>query len=486
MQFALERRVPRIHVALYAFAALFAVWLGAAEGAGSIAGIAAALGALFAIAAVAVWRFGLRALVVIACIDGFIKHVAPSAVSFVLKDIVLALVAVGLAIDLALHPAARPTGRWHGLWAWALFVVFLATQLVHAPLGIAPALAGFRERALFAVLFIVGAVYFDRGRRLVGLANFTIAVITGVAVVGIVQYLMGPAWLRISPGMAKASAHYVTYLTNAAPIPGMHPLVYRSYSTLVDPAALGVACMFGVLYAIAALGRTRGTARSVTIAMLLISLVGLLLSETRAAMAGAAVGFMILSGLTFGASGTRSIALLGLLAFSIAIPAAVSLSHGAISDRVLDTSAVGYAAGTRERGSQEVLEALHTQPFGSGLGLAGAGGALRDDAQASEGIAIDNFYLAYLYEVGPFGLAIMLLTQVTLLVLTIRAYLLVRDGAARTVYAGMAAAQGGLLAAGAFMQGPFEYAPVAQLFWLFAGAVAMPQRAGAQDEPCAR
>ena len=53
-----------------------------------------------------------------------------------------------------------------------------------------------------------------------------------------------------------------------------------------------------------------------------------------------------------------------------------------------------------------------------------------------------------------------------------RAALRAKDVGANTAFVAIVSAQVGLLAASWFSQGTFDYAPLAQFFWLFSGAVA--------------
>jgi hypothetical protein len=66
--------------------------------------------------------------------------------------------------------------------------------------------------------------------------------------------------------------------------------------------------------------------------------------------------------------------------------------------------------------------------------------------------------------------------QLTILFLTWRAAMRAESIAMAATFAAMGAAQVALLASGFLNQGALDYAPIAQMFWLFAGAVTMPQQ----------
>jgi hypothetical protein len=115
-----------------------------------------------------------------------------------------------------------------------------------------------------------------------------------------------------------------------------------------------------------------------------------------------------------------------------------------------------------------VLNSVGENPFGHGLGATGAGGGLRTDT----GLAVDNVFYANLYETGPLGLALFLFVQFTFIGLGLRAALRAKDLASQTAFIGIVAGNVGCLVSCWFSQGAFDYAPVGQMFWLFAGAVA--------------
>jgi hypothetical protein len=158
----------------------------------------------------------------------------------------------------------------------------------------------------------------------------------------------------------------------------------------------------------------------------------------------------------------------GLLLIAIAIPAGLILTHGSVADRVLQSDQVAYAQATRDYSTNIVINGLLNNPFGHGMGATGAGGNLRDDT----GLAVDNVFYANLYETGFIGLALFVIVQVTFMGLGIRAALRTKDLASQTAFAGIVAGQAAMFVSCWFSQGAFDYAPLAQCFWLFAGAVA--------------
>jgi hypothetical protein len=443
--------------------------LGFAATSGSALVLAATLALAAVIATLADWTLGVPILLVISVTDGFLKHLTSSSVTYILKDALLALIVLGLFFRLALHRDERSDAtRWRGVIAWSIYVGFMTTQLLHPALSLAGAVGAFRAHAAFAVLFIVGAIYFRRRERLSRTANLTIALLALCAVGALLQHVLGDRWLALSPGFMKASLHYTTFPSEAARAAGADGAVYRMYGTLVDPAALGLASTYGILFAIAGLARLRGIARLLTILAIPLMGTALALSQARAAMAGLAVGIIVLAVLLSTRRATRGFAVAGLFLIVLAVPAGLVLTKGAVADRILAHDQVAYAQQTRDISREIVLNGLASAPFGHGLGATGAGGNLREDA----GLGVDNVFFATLYETGIVGLAAFLGVQLTFLALGLRAALRAREVGAQTVFAGAVAAQSAMLVSCWFSQGAFDYAPMAQCFWLFAGAIA--------------
>jgi hypothetical protein len=184
-------------------------------------------------------------------------------------------------------------------------------------------------------------------------------------------------------------------------------------------------------------------------------------------MLGLGAGILVFAALAMRSKQTRALAVAGVALIAVSVPVGILVTHGTVLDRVLAQDSVAYAQATRDRTRDIVISELPSFPFGHGLGAAGAGGNLRDE----DGLAVDSLYFSTLYETGIVGLFVLLLVQGTLLFLGIRAALRTKDLAGRSVFIGVVAAQCLLLVSGWFSQGPFDYAPAAQIFWLFSGGV---------------
>ncbi len=465
MQASLPRRLHAS--ALILGSIVSAAALGIIGGLGSVSLMGAFLYCVTLVASMAYWTFGVPALLVVSTIDGFMKHASDSPGVYLVKDLLLGAISVGMLVHIAFHREYL-NRKWYGFLPWLLFFAYMATQIVHPALGPASSIAGFRARAFFGVLYLVGAIYFTRRTRLLSMANLVIALGVVAALSAILQRWMGSAWDRLGPGFALASQHYSSPSGDATLAPS-DQLLIRAYGALVDPTALGLFCAFAALFAIAALGRARGRGRLLLLTCAAVILVGLYESGTRSAMVGFGIGLVVVVLFMLTQRGTRAIALIALL-FVGMVGTVEFLTHSALSERANGVS-IDYALGTRVRSENIVLSDLMRYPLGHGLGASNAGGLVNPTPGV---LAVDNIYFAYLYETGPIGLGLFLLVQLTFLTLAVRA--IFQRTKYQSVFIGFVAAQCAMLVASLATQGSFDYAPVAQIFWLFCGALALPWR----------
>jgi hypothetical protein len=198
---------------------------------------------------------------------------------------------------------------------------------------------------------------------------------------------------------------------------------------------------------------------------------GLMLSQARADMAALGAGLILFTALSMQSKATRGFAIGGLLMIVLAIPVGIVATHGTVLDRLLAKDEVAYAQATRDKSRDQVLNNLGRYPFGHGMGATTEAGVIAHDHNSNV-LSVDNVFYANLYETGFIGLGLFLTVQVTLLVLGVRAALRTQEIGAKTVFIGAVSAQFGMLVSCWFSQGSFDYAPLAEFFWLFSGAVA--------------
>ncbi len=415
------------------------------------------------------WRVGVAGLLWLSCIDGTLKFLHSTTAVFVLKDAILVAVALGLLITLAMHPALKPAGKWRAAWPWFMYIAFLAVQALNPANGLTGGIAGFRSHALFSLLFVVGIVYFDSAKRFARTANIVIGGIVLSSLVALFQFALPDTWASLAPGFQMANAKFQSFVGAGSTL--------RAYGSMVDPAALGLACSLGILFAAAALARVRGAAMYWL--MVAIGLMGmaLLFSGSRASLVGLGVGMLALLVLSWRHKSMRTSSILALAVVIVSSPVALTIGGGGGADagsRFTSSDSLSVASQSRARSANMVYAGALTHPFGFGLGAAGGGGRLT--TKSKNNLAVDNLYLSALYETGFVGLILLLFVQGSILFYTVKAANEAGSVETRSVYIGMAAAQVGLLFTGFWTQGSFDYAPVAQVFWLFAGAVALPKR----------
>jgi hypothetical protein len=449
---------------------------GASLAAGNVDGVGAT--SLVAILGwvVAYWRAGIVLLIALSCVDGFIKFYHQGTVTLLLKDVTVAAVLVGIASYLAMNPKIWREQKWTGAGLILFYMAFEFIEIFNPGAEKVAAVAGFRAHAFFCVLFFVGALYFKSRATLTRTALIAIGAITFACVMGIVQFALGPAWTELGPGFLAASKHFVTQGTSGLNlVPGASNTIVRAYGTLVDPTALGLAATFGIIYAVGQMVAARTIAARILLASAaFVMFVALLLSGTRAAIAAAAVGFLALVIVLAIRRETRRFVFAALILAVFAVPTGLWLASQETASRFTSHSAQ-LALETRQRSAALVFKTVAQEPFGVGLGSAGAGGKARQK-QRGVTLAVDNLYLATLYETGPLGVTALLVMQFGILFLTWRAALRSRDLGVSATFVAMGAAQVAMLTAGVLNQGSLDYAPMAQLLWLFSGAVTMPRQ----------
>lgn len=413
-------------------------------------------------------------LLVVSCIDGFLKNTHGNPLVYVLKDTALLILLLSMLFWLGSNPSERPKGPWYGLWALSLYFVYMLVQVLNPGTGdVFSGIAGFRAEALFALLFFVGAIYFTNTQRLSKTVNVAIGAVTFASLVGIFQALAPNVWNSLSPSLAVLSQKFVSWqFAGDGGLPTAFP---RAYGTLVDPAALGLASCAGFILAVGALARSRGAMRTWIVLAMLVMGTALLLSGSRASLAGFGAGLVVFLVLSWPQKSMRVPAIIAFIIVLASMPLAVKAGGGLVGGRFASNS-VDYAAMTRAHSQNIVLASLPSHPLGFGLGATGAGGRLNKQKGNTRILEVDNVYFATLYQTGVAGLVIFCLVQGTLLLLAIRLARTAKSVTARATYISFASLQIALLVSGIWTQGSFTYAPVTQIFWLLSGALALPER----------
>jgi len=409
-------------------------------------------------------------LLMLSCTDGFLKNTHGNFVFYILKDAALLALIFSAALWISARPQERPRGRWQGLGIWLLFMGYMVAQVFNPGSDITANIAGFRANALFALLFLVGAVFFTSTKRFAKTADVALFWIVVAATAGIFQALFPNAWNSLSPGLAFVSHKYTNWVSTGT---GLATAVARAYGTLVDPAAMGLACAAGFILAAGAL--PRASARGVfwcLVAMLIAGLT-LVFSGSRLSMAGLGAGLLTMALLSLRYKEMRRSALVAVTVALLAVPVGFHAGGRAAVGRFTQNS-LDYAGMTRARSEAIVLASLPSHPFGLGLGATGAGGRVNNTRTNS--VAVDNVYFATLYQSGVAGLVLFAALQATFLFLAVKNATKARTVTARALYITLASLQVALLVAGIWTQGAFNYAPVCQVFWLLSGALPLLKR----------
>lgn len=412
-------------------------------------------------------------LIFVSCVDGFLKNTHGNTIFYILKDVALVGLLIALLISLSVRPWERPKGKWQGFAVWLLYIGYMSAQVLNPGGGdIMGNIAGFRALVLFSLLFIVGAVFFNSPRRVTKTISVAIGCIMIPAVVGLFQTIAPTAWTSLSPSLLVLSQKFTSYQTGD--LGGLAVGFMRAYGTLVDPASLGLATCVGFILAAGALARAKGGARFWYFVCLVTMAVALQLSGSRASAAALGAGLLVFLVLSWRHKSMRLPATISLCVLILAIPLALKAGGGLLSTRY-GSDNIDYSAATRTRSEHIVLATLPRHPLGMGLGSTGAGGRLSKGGGAAP-LLVDNLYYATLYQTGVPGLLILLVLQGSFLVFAIRGVRTAKTVETRAAYISFAAMQVALLTSGIWTQGSFEYAPVAQIFWLLSGIIALPRR----------
>lgn len=462
------RRRPQIRwsiIAAVSFFTLYAMMIGLLAGRHNPTGLFGGIGIIALFWLGRYWRTAVPVLLVVSCTDGFAKHLNNSSAFYILKDALVLAILIGMIVDLATNRDARPVGRWQGIFPWLFYLTFMIADAAIPHISFASQLAGFRARVFFSLMVVIGVMYFTSPRVLVRAGYVLIVAITIGAMAGIIQVILGTTWEGLGVGFLIASQKYQAFSS-------LIGAYFLAYGTMVDPESLGLACGFGLLVAMAMLGFVRGVSKLWLLVAMLVMVTGLLLSGARGAILGTVVGMIPVLVLSFGRKETRGSAWLAVAIVSLGLPLSTLSSGGSSSERFTAES-TSFAADTRAASYPLVSSALQTHPLGLGLGAAGAGG---NAVANSDSVPIDNYFLAIVYETGPLGLVLLVTVLLTIFTRTLKCAFDAQTLGARTVYIGYAGAQVELFVSAFFTQGSWDYAPVAQAFWLLAGATVIPLR----------
>jgi len=397
---------------------------------------------------------GVIVLVALAPFDGLrlISHL-PSSVSSWKELLVLAILGATFLAPLE----ARAKGDHRRLPSWAPAVIgLLVLGLVSATVvGGEQAITGFRIDYFYLLLAV--AVWRCPLSKREKDKLVTVLMVTGAitALVGIAQQVMGGARLN------ALGYPYNTVIVTA----GGH---LRSFSTFASNFEFAFFLMIVLLVGLpCALSDTRRLRNRAFLAYLPVFAAALLLTFTRGAWVGLAVGGVYL--------GVRRYRLL-----LLAIPAVV-LAFAFLPGSITSTSFSSTSLGERGVGWQQNLEQVLNHPLGVGIGATGAAAAKVAQLEAggtqvdtsvpgSPTYQPDNYYYKTVYELGVLGLWLWILLLASAFASAAR-IARSKSGSESSFALGVAACVAAAAVA-SLVATFFEIFPMDLLFWLLISTVA--------------
>jgi hypothetical protein len=239
------------------------------------------------------------------------------------------------------------------------------------------------------------AIGYREGTRAYGTdtaSQALLALLAPLALYAIAQYVMPlPAW----------DEHWVResqLVSIAAPGDLEH---VRVFSTLNSPATFAGVLAVGL---VVILTRER---LSIGAGVAMVSaLVALALTYVRMALPALAVGLLVYAAASRWRAAPRLIALAVIVVLAALALGATTRVGGNVIERVSTFGSLSedYSANERQQTFGEILPVAALTPLGHGIGSAGEPSKL---AQTRPFAAGDNGYLVLLYQVGPFGFALM-------------------------------------------------------------------------------
>ncbi|MEB3220590.1 MAG: O-antigen ligase family protein [Candidatus Sericytochromatia bacterium] len=455
---------------------LLAWW---ALGALATAGVVAAVGTLDRLAMIALATVPAAVLVVlhplvgVACllayatVLGFLIRLLPpgagSPIGLAL-DVLLALMAARLAVDLVRHGdpgrLASPLTP-----AVACFAGYTALEVLNpAAPSLLHGLVGLRVTARVLGFFLV--LYYVRDRRAVGwLAGTWLAVVLATGAYGIFQHHHGLLWHEMAWLLTEGNAQ--THII------GGH---LRVFSTMGDAATFGFLMMAGTLQAVAWAQTAAPPWRWALWLAVLPLLYAMALSYTRGPVVALVAGFAALVAASRSwrlAAGASVLAALGL---------ALLLGTGStrLVERLATAALPGQDASFNVRVGYvtQYLPEIARRPFGYGVNTSGGGARKLAGGNQMRGTVVgvptDNYHFKVALELGWVGLGLWAWLVVTLMVQAWRACASHRGDALALGLCGTLVA----LVVGAFSNDIIAQKPVAELFWVAAGLVALLARQG--------
>lgn len=374
------------------------------------------------LAAVALWMFlserytvTLAVLVLyLGLFDGFLKLRTGSSVATLGRDVLLYAIVAGACVRLVLKRQKLHLPQLTG-WVVAWVAICVVEVLNPVVPSISHALAGVRQHIEFVPLFFLGYAVMRSEKRLFGLLALMLFVASANGIVGFVQSHLSAGQLAAwGPGYAR-EVFGTAFQTGRT-------FVDAAGQSFVRPPALGsdegfggvVATMAlpGALALAAAGGRYRRYLPLIGVGVVL-AVVGLTTSQSRAAVVSAAIG--VIAFLMLCVTSRRGLAvvtmvavlaLVGYLGVTTVFPGLTSAPnrYGSIAPTKVIATAVSYRQGTLKL----IPSYLVDYPLGDGIGNNGPAGESAVGGRTTIHLDAESEPTFLIAELGIPGLVVML------------------------------------------------------------------------------
>jgi hypothetical protein len=411
-------------------------------------------------------------LLYLGLLDGFLKLASGSSVATLGRDVLLYAITLGALTRMILRKTALTLPPFTGIvLAWVAVCVMQVAN--PSDVSVTHAVAALRQHLEFVPLFFFGYFVLRGERRLAGLLLLLVIVAALNGVVDLIQ-------TRLTPNQLAAWGPGYSGLENGTAT-GVARVFYTATGAQVRPPGLGGEDGFGGLVGLIALpgaiALLSSARRSIKLGWILIpgtvlTIVGIVTSQTRLAVVAAVVAAVAFSALTL-TSRRGLVALLLTTAVGMAgyFVASNFVSGSASRYSSIAPSRVLHTAVTERQGTLALIPTyIAHYPLGAGLGSVGpAAGSSIGGVTVGKGLNGESELTFLLVETGVPGLLVMMIVAIG----TIRAGL----GLRRVADPGLQRCLMALTAVVIALLAAWLYAPVtadspsAPFLWLTAGCL---------------
>ncbi len=442
----------------------------------------AAAAAAATIGAAASIEVGILVIILVACTDGLLKGISPGWHTQLLKDYFLAICLLRWGW-LSVLGQRRESMRHRVVTAALVFAAWCVTEMFNVQVrNQIMALAALRSWLIWIPLFVLTHDYLRTRKQVERLALFILALLIPIGLYAIVQYNVGYEHLRrLGPGFGHYEEFSYVKATEEE-----YTVEMRPASTMVQPHNLAAGMSCAILLGAGAIGYfyRRRPHQLLTTVGIGIFIAAMLITGGRTAVAGTAVGLLLLLLLT---RGVRVAVLMAIL-FAVAGTQISGITHQRVITRlatlVTEREFVRYRVFHH---IQNALEFSQTHFLGAGLyTTTGAGRLIRQEGVEQRTVedlpGVENDFARAMMELGVPGFLIYMWMLYAAGSGAFSAYRQLKDPRDRWLVIGLMSACLGVVAR--LLTGPSLYTwPEGIFFWVFLGvALRLPQIAAVEEE----